>query len=135
MAKNLSEIIKNKMGAMESMQKTLIRPDVFKMPIIKSPTQYAFEQLIEYIKDFQNKLDQNHEVGASLVSFGNSTVFHVDSVALESGGIITFFGINDKDEKLQLIQHITQLNVLLVAMKKRGEVAKRIGFEFNKKTE
>lgn len=42
--------------------------------------------------------------------------------------IITFYGLNDKGERVHLIQNIAQLSVLLVGVKKLGKEAKRIGF-------
>jgi hypothetical protein len=41
--------------------------------------------------------------------------------------------VNEAGEQVQLIQNISQLSVLLIAMKKRDEQPKRIGFMFDKK--
>jgi hypothetical protein len=42
--------------------------------------------------------------------------------------MIVFYGKNDSGEPVQLIQHTSQLSVLLVAVRKQSERPRRIGF-------
>lgn len=100
----------------------------------KSSAQWTYERLANYIQKFEANLDEDHEIGARLVSFGSDITFHVDNIGYHGPDIITFFGKNDLGEDVQLIQNISQLSVLLVAMKKVGEKPKRIGFKFEDKT-
>ncbi|WP_407161514.1 DUF6173 family protein [Aeromonas caviae] len=37
-------------------------------------------RLIEWINDFHRSLDEEHEVGARLVSFGQTVTFHIDDI-------------------------------------------------------
>ena len=96
-----------------------------------TPAKSTFNCLVEYIQDFEDNLDEEHEIGARLVSFGSEVTFHIEDMESYGPDIITFFGINNNGEKVQLIQNISQLNVLLVAMKKMGEKAVRIGFKLS----
>lgn len=102
-------------------------------PLEKNPAEWMYERLGKYIKRFESGLDNDHEVGARLVSFGQMVTFHIEDVGYYGPDIITFYGINNEGERLQLIQHISQLNVLLIAMKKREEKPKRIGYIWKEK--
>lgn len=86
------------------------------------------EALKNYIETFERELDNDHEVGVRLASFGGVVVFHAQQIGFSKPNVITFFGITDEGEKVQLIQHVTQLNFLLKAVKKRDEKPNRIGF-------
>ncbi len=95
--------------------------------IARNDAEWAYERLANYIKRFEDGLDADHEVGLRLVSHGDST-FHVVDAGYWGPDIITFHGVNGKGQTVQLIQHLSQLNVLLVAVQKLGSEAKRIGF-------
>ncbi len=60
-------------------------------------------------------MDNDHEIEAKLVSFGQSVALPIEDVGYYGQDIITFSGTNDAMEKVQLIQHVSQLSVLLVA--------------------
>jgi hypothetical protein len=49
-------------------------------------------------------------------------------IGYQDPDITTFHGFNENNEHLQLIQNVSQLSVLLVAMKQIGEKPRRIGF-------
>jgi len=93
-----------------------------------NPAEWTYKRIIEYIIDFESNLDDEHEIGARLVSFGSELTFHIQDMGFYGPDIITFYGINNQGEEVQLIQNISQLSVLLVTMKKIGEKPKRIGF-------
>jgi hypothetical protein len=93
-----------------------------------NPAAWAYERLGKYFKDFEADLDEEHEIGARLVSFGQTVTFHILNIGYYGPDIITFYGINENNERIQLIQNISQLSVLLIAMKKLGDKPRRIGF-------
>ncbi|HLX53350.1 MAG TPA: DUF6173 family protein [Aquella sp.] len=102
-----------------------LNPELFRTGLAK----LTYERLIEYIRKFEEDLDESQEIGARLVSFGGNCVFHITSLDFRGQEMIIFNGIDDKGQKVQLFQHVTQLNVLLVAVKKIGDnPARRIGF-------
>jgi hypothetical protein len=86
------------------------------------------ERLGRYIYEFESELDLDHEIGAELVSFGRTMTFHITDIGTSGPDLITFYGVTDDGGKLQLVQHITQLSVLLMAVQKIDENPRRIGF-------
>jgi len=101
----------------------------------KSSAQWTYERLVKHIQEFEANLDEDHEIGARLVSFGSDLKFHIEDMGYHGPDIITFYGKNDLGEDVQLIQNVSQLSVLLVAMKKVDEKPKRIGFMLEEKTD
>ena len=93
-----------------------------------NPARWMFERLAAYIRQFEARLDEQHEVGARLVSFGPHLTFHIEDMGYYGPDMIVFYGKNEKGEPVQLIQHTSQLNVLLVAVRKLDEHPRRIGF-------
>jgi hypothetical protein len=99
-----------------------------------SPAESVFRRLVLYIREFEAQLDQNHEVGGRMVSFGTTVQFHIMDMGFWGPDIITFDGVDENGSRMKLIQNISQLNVLLVAMPKRRPEAepRRIGFQLGK---
>lgn len=95
---------------------------------ISDPAIAAFKGLMEYIKTFEAGLDDEHEVAARLVSFGSTVQFHVESVGFKAPSLVTFLGVTDGGERVQLVQHVSQLSFLMLAVRKREERPYRIGF-------
>jgi len=95
----------------------------------KSPAQWAYERVILYIKNFEEQLDDAHEVAMGFAG-GDVGVMRIEGVGYFAPDIITFYGRDDEGARTQLIQHVAQLNVLLRAMPKAPEVdePRRIGF-------
>ena len=93
---------------------------------------YQYELLCKQIQNFQNALDDNHEVGLQLASFGQSITLSVVKLGYSNPCLIHFYGYIDNN-KAHLIQHVTQLNFLLVAVPKSDpdKPARRIGFDTN----
>lgn len=90
--------------------------------------KWMFERLATYIKQFEGGLDDEHEIGARLVSFGHNLTFHIEDMGYYGPDMIVFYGKNDSGEPVQLIQHTSQLSVLLVAVRKQSDRPRRIGF-------
>lgn len=94
----------------------------------------AFHQrIIEMINNFENELDEDHEVGARLVNFGQTIQFHIEDIGYYNPSLIVFHGTLSDGSSVQLIQHVTQISFLLVALPKlkKDEPARRIGFNLN----
>ena len=103
-------------------------------PAFQNKAEWAYERLAKYITRFQDKLDDEHEIGAYVANFPNGVV-HFYDISYWGPDIITFYGKTQNNEDVQLIQHLSQLNVTLIAVKKLGEVATRIGFDIPESTE
>jgi hypothetical protein len=98
-----------------------------------NPAKWMFERLATYIKQFEARLDEQHEIGARLVSFGANLTFHIEDMGYFGPDMVVFYGKNEKGEPVQLIQHTSQLSVLLVAVRKQEERPRRIGFILDEK--
>ncbi|MEH6729739.1 MAG: DUF6173 family protein [Pseudoalteromonas distincta] len=87
-------------------------------------------RLITWINDFHRDLDDEHEVGAQLVNFGQSITFHIEDIGCWNPSLISFIGKNEKGETIKLVQHVSQISILLVGLKRNNlEQPKRpIGF-------
>lgn len=95
----------------------------------KSPAQWAYERLILYIKNFEEQLDNEHEVAMGFAG-GDAGVLRIDGIGYFDPDIITYFGSDGEGTKTQLVQHVSQLSVMLRALPKQVESAapNRIGF-------
>lgn len=95
------------------------------LPEIKSIPEYAYEALVREIERFQEALSDEMEVG--IVANGAGLTIHVESLRF-SGQMIVFSGVNSEGLQARLIQHYTQANVQMVAVKKLADEPRRIGF-------
>lgn len=88
------------------------------------------KRLTRWINDFDSALDQEHEVGVRLVSFGQSVTFHLESLGYWNPSLILFRGTLEAGEPVELIQHVSQISVLLMKVKRRdpGAPKRKIGF-------
>jgi hypothetical protein len=95
----------------------------------KSPAQWAYERIIMYIQNFEKQLDNDHEVGVGLAG-GLTGVIKIEGLGYYDPDIVTYYGVNGEGAKTQLIQHVSQLNVTLIASPKNVDQPEpnRIGF-------
>lgn len=103
---------------------------VSKTPIEqKSPAEWAYERLILYIKNFEEKLDNDHEIAMGFVG-GDSGVMRIEGIGFYAPDIITFYGADPSGTRTQQIQHVSQLNVQLRTLPKEADQPEpnRIGF-------
>ncbi|KQB96769.1 hypothetical protein AL073_06580 [Loktanella sp. 1ANDIMAR09] len=96
----------------------------------KSPAQWAYERIIMYIQNFEAQLDNDHEVGLGLAG-GTTGVIKIEGLGYYDPDIVTYYGIDNSGARTQLIQHVSQLNVTLVASPKHSDQPEptRIGFQ------
>lgn len=87
-----------------------------------------FEVILNYIDNFQNELDNEHEASVYLANFGQNILLDVTQIICEPPSLIVFKGYcNGKQSTL--VQHIGQLNFLLTSVEKNPALPKRkIGF-------
>lgn len=95
----------------------------------KSPAEWAYERLVLYIQNFEETLDADHEVGMGFAG-GEMGVMRIQGIGFFAPDILTFYGTDMSGAKTQLVQHVSQLNVMLRASAKEAEAkeANRIGF-------
>ena len=73
-------------------------------------------RLVALITRFNASLDQEHEVGVRLVSFGSEVVFHLQDMGHWDPFLISFNGITTNGEPVELIQHVNQHSIDEVAL-------------------
>ena len=88
------------------------------------------ERIVKLINDFEKNLNPNLEAGVRLVSFGKTVQFHIQNLGYWNPNIIIFYGTLEDGAPVQMVQHMSQLSFLLVAMKRRNPESPRryIGF-------
>jgi hypothetical protein len=110
-------------------------PAVAKTPSAKkTPAQWAYERLILYVQKFEEGLDAEHEVGMGFAGSEAGTL-HIKGMGYFSPDIVTFYGVDQNGTKTQLVQHVSQLNVMLKAAPKMHDNAERIGFHLRSRLE
>ncbi|OYU48689.1 MAG: hypothetical protein CFE31_09580 [Rhizobiales bacterium PAR1] len=109
----------------------LVSFSVPKLTPLPSQSELACLALSRQISKFENGLDNEHELGFRLVTAGTGLTFHAESIGAAGGQFVEFLGINQDGEKVSLIQHVSQISVLLCALKKRHEKPIRIGFIYH----
>ena len=132
--KSLAESLRRAMTFPEIRLPELRMPKIPPNPlVVAAEANQASEfhkRLVEWINDFDAKLDQEHEVGACLVSFGQTVVFHLDNIAYWNPSLISFTGATDDGSPVELIQHVSQISVLLMKLPRKdlSKPKRRIGF-------
>jgi hypothetical protein len=116
-------------GKPQSVETTPLPKSVARKLEDKSPAQWAYERVILYIKNFEEQLDTEHEVAMGFTG-GDAGILRIEGIGWFAPDILTFYGEDDEGSRTQLIQHVSQLNVMLRALPKapEEETARRIGF-------
>lgn len=98
----------------------------------KSPAEWAYERLILYIRNFEEQLDATQEVAMGFAG-GEVGVLRIEGIGFFAPDIVTFYGSDETGTRTQLIQHVTQLNVMLRALPrdKGRDAPQRIGFRLS----
>ncbi len=97
-----------------------------------NPAEWMRERLLKQIKDFEGQLNSEEEVGVSLAMSTSSHAFHIERVGYWGPDMIILSGTNTDGKPVQLLQHYTQVSVLLTALPRIHEPARRIGFDLTK---
>jgi len=95
----------------------------------KSAAQWAYERLVVFIKKFEETLDAEHEIAMGFVG-GDAGVLRIQGIGYFDPDILTFYGTDESGAKMQLVQHVSQLSVMLRALPKPTAQPEptRIGF-------
>lgn len=87
-----------------------------------------FNHLMRQVKIFQSRLDEGEEIGLKLANFGEAAQIHIRSIGYKDPNLIEFHGLHPDGHEVTLIQHISQLNFLLIAVKPIDAEPYRVGF-------
>ncbi len=96
----------------------------------KSPAEWAYDRIVLYIRDFEKHLNADQEVAIGFAG-SEAGILRIEGLGFFDPDILTFYGTDEGGTKTQLIQHVSQLSVMLQARPKSDpdEQARRIGFK------
>lgn len=124
--------------AMELAQKIYnISPDKntsqINIPTLEDPhlAKWMYKRIVESIKEFEKSIPETMQAGGRFVSSPTGASFSIDDVDYWNPDMIRFYGTLPDGAKVQLLQHTSQLNLLLVAVPRRDDLSKprrKIGF-------
>ena len=112
-----------------SSQNYLANLDVSEIDRNYTYADYTYELIKEEVQIFEDDLDDEHDTAIMLASFGQSVTMLVTEIGYANPSTLFFYGFV-KDQPATLIQHVSQLNFLLLAVKKADpeKPPRRIGF-------
>lgn len=88
----------------------------------------AVERLGEEIASFEAGLSNEEEVGGVIIGAPGNTTFHIIRFYKLNMDILVFEGVNEHGKPQRLVQHVTQLSILLTALPKINDAPRRVGF-------
>ena len=93
----------------------------------------AYAKITKLISDFEKDLPQSKQVGIALPALNNISV-SLDSVSYWNPDIIMFYGHLLDGSSVELVQHVSQLNLILLALPRKEKLLSRrvIGFVTDK---
>ncbi|MDX0865587.1 hypothetical protein GOE00_02320 [Sinorhizobium medicae] len=92
-----------------------------------NPAEHMHSRLMNMIAAHEKLLSENEELGVYVVG-GSAPTFHLRSIAYSNPEILRFIGKDADGNTVQLIQHHTQMGIMVVSMPKLEEKVYRIGF-------
>jgi hypothetical protein len=99
----------------------------------KAPAIWAYERIARQINDFESDLSDEEEIGLRLVATPDASVMHISDVGYWGPDMLIYHGENEHGKPMQLLQHYTQMSILLTAVPKAEEKPRRIGFHLIEK--
>lgn len=122
------------LAAMKSMlDDERISTEIFVPPTNPNLASEFYERLVKWIQDFDDSLDQDHEVGIRLVSFGETVKFHLQDIGYWNPSLISFKGVTEQGNPVELIQNVSQISILLIKVQRQdtSQPKRPIGFVNN----
>lgn len=100
----------------------------------RSPAQWAYERIVLYLQEFEKQLNREQEVAIAFAG-SDSGVLRIEGMGYFDPDIVTFYGSDSGGGRTQMIQHVTQLNVMLRALPRAPDRAEpvRVGFHLAQK--
>ena len=91
--------------------------------------EYMAKVIGQRIVDFQSTLSEVQDVALQIIQFNNSITLYVTKVSHLGLGLIVFQGSDSANNPCEIVQHISQINVLMPIVSKPADIPHRkIGF-------
>ena len=88
---------------------------------------WMFERIVKSLQAFEASLGDSQEVGLRFAALPGD-VLRIENVGYWNPDMIKFYGLTGEGQRYELIQHVSQLNLLMVALDKVNREPRRIGF-------
>jgi hypothetical protein len=95
---------------------------------------WMFERIIRTLKDFEESLTADQEVGLRFAALPGE-VLGIENVGFWNPDMIKFYGRTGDGHRYELVQHTSQISLLLVALPKQNKEPRRIGFNLAEQLE
>ncbi|MBN9983100.1 DUF6173 family protein [Rhizobium laguerreae] len=92
-----------------------------------NPSGYIHERMMQIIAEQEQLLSAEQELGVAVVG-GNAPSFHLRSIGYSNPDLLRFVGTDPDGNTVQIVQHHTQMSIMIVSVPKLGEKAFRVGF-------
>jgi hypothetical protein len=91
--------------------------------------KHQYDCIMEDISEFEKTLDDDHEIALKLTHVGQAVTLQVTDIGYANPCLMYYHGYVGEQKSL-LIQHVSQVNFLIVAVPKRipDKPPNRIGF-------
>lgn len=94
-----------------------------------------FETLKAQVKEFESGLTEGEETAAWLANFGSGITVTVTGIGYKHPHLIVLKGEDEQGRSVELLQHVSQVSLLLVPVPVRpDQLPRRIGFLADAKT-
>jgi len=116
-------------GLLEASKRARKQDTAVELALANTAEEFC-RRLVARIVEFEKTLNEAEEVGLLLVSFGQTVTIHVRDLAYHNPSLIVFVGVTDDDNPVELVQHVSQISFLLMAVKrlKPDEDRSEMGF-------
>lgn len=97
--------------------------------------RFAAQEVFQFLRArmvaFQNGLPDDHEMGVKLANYGMAAEIHIRGMGFQNPSIIEFYGLLEDGQQVTLVQHVAQLNFMLIAVPPvtNGDAPYRVGFD------
>ena len=92
-----------------------------------NPAGYMHERIMQKPQRFQQTLGPDEELGIHVVG-GMPEAFHLRQLSFSDPDILVFTGLDARGNNVQLLQHHSQMGIMLVVVTKIEEKPYRMGF-------
>ena len=107
-------------------------PQVIRNPLVAkerlNPAEWTYERLVKQIVKFEAKLSADEELGGRFVTAPKDGAIHIADIGYWNPDMLIFYGTDSDGRSIELLQHHSQLSLLLCAIPKEKEKPRRIGF-------
>lgn len=105
--------------------------EIYGQPRNKHLADWVWESIVKQITDFEKNLPNDMQAGCCIVETPAGSYMSIDDVGCINPNLLVFYGHGAQGLHMRLVQHINQLNLLLVAVPRTDDTSKprrKIGF-------